>query len=163
MPAPKGNEYWRRRLSTGRKPAFNSPEEMLEKAIEYIEWVEENPLVEERVFSTKNGIVHTTVHKMRAMTYAGLYIFLGISKSTWIDYKKDDDFSTVIKQIENIFYEQKFTGAAADLLNANIISRDLGLADKKELSGPDGGAIRLSDKLSEQVPETGPKGVNEAS
>lgn len=41
----------------------------------------------------------------------------------------------VITQAEAVIYEQKFTGAAADLLNPNIIARDLGLADKKELSG----------------------------
>ena len=33
---------------------------------------------------------------------------------------------------------QKFMGAAADLLNANIISRDLGLADKKDHTSSDG-------------------------
>ena len=33
---------------------------------------------------------------------------------------------------------QKFAGAAADLLNANIIARDLGLADKQDLTNSDG-------------------------
>jgi hypothetical protein len=31
-------------------------------------------------------------------------------------------------------YEQKFSGAAAGLLNPNIIARDLGLADKSEIA-----------------------------
>jgi hypothetical protein len=34
-----------------------------------------------------------------------------------------------------VILDQKFTGAAADLLNPNIIARDLGLTDKKEVSG----------------------------
>nr|WP_261640834.1 DNA-packaging protein [Erwinia mallotivora] len=37
------------------------------------------------------------------------------------------------KRAEQIIYNQKFTGAAADLLNANIIARELGLADKREV------------------------------
>ncbi len=39
---------------------------------------------------------------------------------------------------------QKFAGAAAELLNSALITRDLGLSDKKELSGIDGGAIETS-------------------
>jgi hypothetical protein len=37
-----------------------------------------------------------------------------------------------------VIYEQKFTGAAADLLNPNIIARDLGLADKQDHQSSDG-------------------------
>ena len=37
--------------------------------------------------------------------------------------------------MKQIIKTQKFEGAAAELLNANIIARDLGLADKKELGG----------------------------
>ena len=39
---------------------------------------------------------------------------------------------TVIERIEQTVYSQKFEGAAAGLLNANIIARDLGLADRRE-------------------------------
>ena len=37
-----------------------------------------------------------------------------------------------------MIYEQKFTGAAAGLLNPNIIARDLGLADKTDHASSDG-------------------------
>jgi hypothetical protein len=50
--------------------------------------------------------------------------------------KLDEDpqgFSWVITRIKETIYEQKFTGAAAGFLNANIISRDLGLIDKKDV------------------------------
>ena len=43
--------------------------------------------------------------------------------------------------MNNIIRTQKFTGAAAYMLNANIIARDLGLANKEELSGPNGKPI----------------------
>ena len=70
----------------------------------------------------------------------GLCIFLDISQDTWEDYKKREDFIGITTRVEGIIYSQKLEGAAADLLNSNIIARELGLSDKKELdlSNPDG-------------------------
>ena len=55
--------------------------------------------------------------------------------------------------MEQIIRTQKFEGAAAELLNPNIIARDLGLADRSEHSGPGGGPIRTLDlsKLSDEA------------
>ena len=75
---------------------------------------------------------------MRAMTIAGLCLFLGISHETWSNYRDKKDFIGVTTWAEQIIYNQKFTGAAADMLNANIIARDLGLSDKKDHSSSDG-------------------------
>lgn len=75
---------------------------------------------------------------MRAMTMMGLCFYLDIGTSTFHDYKQNEDFSEVIAKIEQVIFTQKFEGAAADLLNANIISRELGLADKQDLTSSDG-------------------------
>ena len=40
------------------------------------------------------------------------------------------DFIGITTQIKKVIYSQKFEGAAADMLNANIIARELGLSDK---------------------------------
>ena len=66
------------------------------------------------------------------MTLSGLCLFIDIDLGTWDNYRKNQDFFRVTKEIEQIIYNQKFSGAAADLLNANIIARDLGLADKQQ-------------------------------
>lgn len=81
------------------------------------------------------------------MTLGGLYLFLGINRSTWDEYRGREDFSAVIGRVEEAIREQKFTGAAADLLNANIISRDLGLRDGVEHTGKDGGPITTEHTL----------------
>lgn len=52
-----------------------------------------------------------------------------LSKNTSIDSK---DFSEVITRIRETIYQQKFEGATIGAFNATIISRDLGLADKKD-------------------------------
>ncbi|MDC9826565.1 terminase small subunit, partial [Devosia sp. ZB163] len=44
-------------------------------------------------------------------------------------------------RVDEIIRAQKFEGAAAGLLNPNIIARDLGLADKQELTGKGGSPL----------------------
>jgi hypothetical protein len=145
MAAPVGNSFWKARSSHGRKPIFPSADDLWAAASEYFEWVEANPLKEEKVFNGKDGIARADIAKMRAMTITGLCIFLDISQQAWSEYKQRDGFGDVTTRIDEIIRTQKFEGASADLLNANIIARDLGLADKAELTGRDGGAIETRD------------------
>lgn len=79
--------------------------------------------------------------KMRAMTIDGLCLFLDIDPQTWANYKAKEDFFGIVSKVERVIRDQKFTGAAADLLNPNIIARDLGLRDGQEITGPNGGPI----------------------
>lgn len=132
MPAPKGNRFWEARSSHGRNPIFKTPDQLWSACCEYFEWVENNPLWESKAFAYQGSVTVEKLPKMRAMTIGGLCIFLDISESTFARYKGNEDFLGVISQVEAIIYQQKFTGAAADLLNTNIISRDLGLNDKND-------------------------------
>lgn len=142
MAAPKGNQFWKARSSHGRKPIFPDPETLEAACEEYFEWVEANPLWEDKVTSWQGINKHEPIAKMRAMTLDGLWLFLDIGKQTWYDYAARKEFSDVITRVEKAIRSQKFAGAAADLLNANIIARDLGLADKQEHTGADGGPVQ---------------------
>lgn len=133
-----GNRFWEARSSHGRNPIFASPDDLWKSCVEYFEWVESHPLYEGKIFQFQGAIVRDTVAKMRAMTIEGMCLFLDISYQTWRDYTKRDGFLEVTTRAESVIYEQKFTGAAADLLNPNIIARDLGLADKKDHTSSDG-------------------------
>lgn len=153
--APKGNQFWKARTKHGRDKLFASAELLWEACSEYFQWVEDNPLWEDKAAQYQGGVVDMPICKMRAMTIGGLCIFLGISRGTWNEWRKVKDFSEVMEAVEAVIYEQKFSGAAADLLNPNIIARDLGLVDKKDLSSSDGSmtpkpAIDLS-KLSDKA------------
>lgn len=147
MPAPKGNQFWKARAKSGRDKIFKDSDALWSSACEYFQWVEDNPLWEMKPFKVGDQIVQEPIAKMRAMTLDGLWLFLGISDTTWYDYKAREDFMVVIKQIENVVRSQKFAGAAADLLNANIIARDLGLSDKNEITGKNGGPVETSTKV----------------
>lgn len=135
MPAPKGNKFWLVRSSHGRNPIFAKPEDLWKSAQEYFEWVHANPLKEEKVFAYQGGITRAEISKIRAMTITGLCLFLDISHDAWKEYSARKGFIGVCAAIDACIRTQKFEGASADLLNANIIARDLGLADKTEHSG----------------------------
>ena len=140
MAAPKGNQFWKARAKHGRDKIFKTPELMLEAAFDYFNWAEENPLTKAIVYQ---GVVTGQETLLRAMTIKGLCIYWGVNTFYFNDFignldlekKQDKDFSQVINTIKEIIETQKFEGASAGLLNPNIIARDLGLADKKELSG----------------------------
>jgi hypothetical protein len=130
--APKGNRFWEARSSHGRKPIFPTPEDLWAASCEYFHWNEENPLIEGKICSYQGVNTLEKLPKMRAMTTTALCIFLDIDFTTWKDYQTKEDFSQVTTRIDEIIYNQKFTGASADLLNANIIARELGLKEKSE-------------------------------
>ena len=129
MGAPFGNRFWEARSSHGRAPKFESPEVLWNACCEYFKWVEDNPLYEYKAFAFQGVVTQEAIPKMRAMTLTGLCLFLDISDDTWRNYRAQNDFLGVTRAAEKFIYEQKFSGAAADLLNANIIARDLGLKD----------------------------------
>ena len=139
MAAPKGNQFWKLRSKHGVDKLFASPELLWEAACEYFEWCDENPHLEEKAFAFQGQITKDSITKMRAYSLGALCLYLGCSESYFRAFKctsteKEKDFLTVIAKIEQAIREQQFSGAAADLLNANIISRTLGLVDKSDLT-----------------------------
>lgn len=128
-----GNQFWLLRSSHGRKPIFATPEDLWSAACEYFEWVEENPLYEDRGYAFQGKVTHERFSKIRAMTVTALCLFLDIQHKTFLNYKeRGEDFLQVVTRIEDVIKSQKFEGAAAELLNPNIIARDLGLKEQTE-------------------------------
>lgn len=149
MAAPKGNQFWKLRAKHGRDKLFATPELMLEACREYFQWCDDNPefesIVQKRKISRDEEIIELVqCPKKRPYTLHGLCSYLDANTVYFNHFeeslkeKNDEtskDFSKVITHIREIIYNQKFSGAASGFFNANIISRDLGLADKKELDG----------------------------
>lgn len=131
---------------------FASPTLLWESACEYFEWCDTNPWMKKDWV----GKDATEVDRPNARPYtmSGLCLFLDCSDSYFREFKSNppkgstEDFLTVITRIEQTIYTQKFEGAVVGAFNANIIARDLGLVDKKEVADP-GNTPDLS-KLSEE-------------
>jgi hypothetical protein len=141
-----GNRFWEARSSAGPKPIFAGPEPLEKACREYFDWNTKNPLLEDTVHAFKGTVKHEPIARMRAMTLEGLCMFLDVSIQIWRIWRKErDDLKEVIAWAEAVIYRQKFEGASADMLNASIIARDLGLADKRELTGANGGPVQVID------------------
>lgn len=145
MPASKGNRFWELRSSHGRKPIFRDPEQLWNACTEYFQWCEENPLWEAKAFPFQGEVTIAHLPKLRALTIGGLCLFLDIDHTTWHDYKGREGFTAIVTRAEEVIRNQKFCGAAAELLNPNIIARDLGLRDKQEIVGRDDGPIEITE------------------
>ncbi len=126
----KGNEIWKMRTKkTGPPRLYETPHDLLVVVAEYLEWADLNPLYETKAFGT--GLI-LKVPKMRAPTIQGFCEFAQIAPSTWDDYYAREEFTGLMDELKNAMFARKVEGAAAGMLNANIIARELGLSDKVE-------------------------------
>lgn len=132
MAAPKGNSYWQFRDKHGRDYKY-TPDELWKEFCDYSEWLENNPLFEEKGFAFQGCVTKEQFSKMRAMTLKGFCLFADIEMQTFTNYKANKDFLGITTRIEDCIYTQKFEGAAAELLSPNIIARDLGLSEKQDV------------------------------
>lgn len=145
MPAP--TPFWKARSSYGA--VFATPDALWAACVEYFDWVEANPLFEARPFAYQGEVKVEQIERMRAMTISGLCIFLGIGRATWDGFGERDGFGEVTARAEAVIRTQKFEAAAADLLNPTIVARELGLADKAEVTGKAGAPLTSAvDDLS---------------
>lgn len=128
----------------GRKKLYSDPKDLVKDIVKWFDWLEANPLQEAKLVSFQGESALEDVPKLRAPTLHSLCAFLGITRSTWGVWRRREDLgelADVVQWAEDIMYSIKFEGASAGLLNPNIIARDLGLAEKTELTGKDGGPL----------------------
>ena len=154
MAAPKNNQFWKIRSSHGVEAIFTDPQKMWDAACEYFEWVDANPWVKVETRSKPNGDESTTTPTERPYTIGGLCVFLGVHSKYFNNFKttktyaENKDFADIITRIEEIIYTQKFEGAAVGAFNATIMSRELGLTDKQEITDKRPQVIVKSDDPS---------------
>jgi len=170
------NKFWLARSKHGREAIFETPQKMEEAVLEYLDWNNNNPLYDYQV----SGGDLVRVPKMRAMTMEGLTRFLGVNTRYFEQFKRrikeemlafeqlenptkeqadrniiNSEYSTVITGAEEMVFEQKFTGAAGGFLNANLISRHLGMLDKKEINHTNAGGAFQGQVTVYHLPDNG--------
>jgi hypothetical protein len=130
------HQLWRLVRNPGGKRLYEDGQALWDACIEYFDWIDANKLKATEVRSYEGQHDLVDVPKMRAMTRQSLCVFLDISISVWDIWKRErEDLQPVIEKVEAIIFANKFEGAAAGLLNAGVISRELGLIDKRENTG----------------------------
>ncbi len=142
MAAPEGNKYWQKRSKHGRDRVIADPKMLSESSDEYFQWCLDNPVIE--VDFRGKDLVRIEIPHPRAFKKEELARFCGLAQWRSIEELRpiSHDFSQVITRIEGIIRDQKYTYAVVGMFNSNIVSRDLGLVDKKENA--------IIDKMSEE-------------
>lgn len=133
--AKSTKHIWRQ---VGGKRKIADPETLWRLACEYFAWVEENPIFEAQLVSYQGVSTLEPVPKARAMTWEGLATFCGIGQVNLLNYAHKEEFEEVMALIKACMRDQKFTLAAAGLLNANLIGRDLGIGEVIDHRSSDG-------------------------
>lgn len=132
MPAPKGNDYYK--LSDWGKPHSYEPIAFWDKFRDYVVKISACPWNKsEAIKGGDSAGMIVVVPTERPYTIQGFCVFAEISSQTFYNYEKDEAYLEIVSRIRDVIYTQKFEGAAVGAFNANIIARDLGLTDKKEL------------------------------
>lgn len=136
---------------------FNDPEALTEKAGEYFEWCDANPLHRVELVKFQGGATQAQVPLGRPYTMDGLTVFLGVTGSYFrtvkgrikerIDAGKpnenDEELLRVIETIEQICRDQNVSGASVGIFNAALVARIHGIADKVENHNTGDAVVRV--------------------
>jgi hypothetical protein len=126
------------------RPLKYEPDELLEKFQEYIKWAKEHPIpiVKNVKNTTTKGDTYgsdSLERKPRLLSISGFLVFIGAGSDWWQSLDRDgakraEEFSRVKSLIREFCQSYQSEMASADIFNANIVSRLLGLADKKDIT-----------------------------
>jgi len=104
------------------------------------------------LFMYKGMTVRDSVEKLRAFTKKGLATRLGITLNHLNKMSdKGPEWEQACQLIDQVIDTQQFEGAAAGLLNASLVTRSLGLAEKTEHTGKDGGPIVTAETSARDI------------
>lgn len=142
MAAPKGNQFWKLRSKHGRDKLFTSPQLLWEAACEYFEYCDDNPLI--AIEYNGKDADRCEVPKPVPYTLEAFCLYIEADDEYLTKFEKrikdaennevNNEFLRVITRIRQIIRHQKFSGAAAGFFKENIIIRDLGLREAKDVN-----------------------------
>jgi hypothetical protein len=117
---------------------IETPERLWDLFCEYVEHERQNPMFKTEYVGKDGGRVNTPLEV--PITFDGFECYLAdkgvISDLSHYSANTDgayDEYRTIITRVRKNCYVHNFKGAAVGLFNANLISKKLGLTDKKEL------------------------------
>lgn len=121
------------------RPLKYKPDELFEKFKEYVQWAKEHPIpiVRRVTNTTTKGDTYgsdSVEHKPRLLSVDGFLVYLGAERNWWTMLekgKRGEEFLKVKSIIRGFCEDYQKEMASAEIFNANIVSRLLGLADKQ--------------------------------
>ena len=149
MAAPEGNQFWKLRSKHGRDKLWENPQLLWDACTEYFEATDARKW--KKVEFNGKDAIKCEVPTDTPYTLTGLFVFLDSNHQTWNLYREREDFVAVVTRVEQIIYTQKFEGAAVGAFNSNIIARELGLTDKKDISHKGIPDTNITYKIAQEI------------
>lgn len=136
------------------RPLKYTPQELLEEFAKYVDWAREHPITVGSCETSTNAKGESWSKEgertlPRLVSIGGFLVHIGGSESWWShleDGLQKEDFFKVKSFIREYCEQYQKEMASTDLFNANIISRLLGLADRKEIKAECSGEMPWSSK-----------------
>lgn len=135
MPAPKGNRFGCD-LESFRKPKSYSPQEWVEKFIQYLEHMED------KVWNKKEAIKSgeqtgkiIDIPTSTPLSIRGFCVFANISKQTFLNYESEEgyeDYFDPTTRMRTVIEACQLEGAMVNAYNGSIVSSLVGLTKKNE-------------------------------
>lgn len=128
MPAPKGHPMY----GNPRNPKVYEPDEFWDKFMQYLDWCDENPIIQQ-VPHVKTGVIDVK-HK-RPYSIEAFCTFANITTQTFYNYAKAEGYEMyfdICTHIKQIIDTQHLEGGFVGTFNAGLVARKLGLAEKVE-------------------------------
>lgn len=122
----------------GRPVAFETPEEFERKAMDYIQWVKNNPVMKTVTAAFQGVISYEKIPHTRGMTQFGLAAHMGVGLRTLHDYKKKPEFSHIYDEVMTIIKSWNADLALTGEINQALVARLDGHADTQDHTSSDG-------------------------
>ncbi|NML70055.1 hypothetical protein HHL23_09600 [Chryseobacterium sp. RP-3-3] len=154
MAATVGNKYYKLRSKDGRNKIFENAEDLNTEIEKYFQEKSESFINKPDIIKSGDLAGENIQIKIDDFpTKEELSIYLGFAKwESLKNYKEyTEDFLEVITWAETVIYNWKLKYTAIGVLNANIIARDLGIADKQDLT-TNGESISFGSFLKKSNP-----------
>lgn len=118
---------------------IESPEKLLKYFREYKEHEENNRLFKIEYVGREGTRVDTPLHYPLSMEAFKSWLFINGIISDLSDYVKNkeeryDDFTPIIAHIKEFIFAHNFKGASVQLLNPNLIARQLGIKEQSDIT-----------------------------
>lgn len=118
----------------GRNRLIDNPEEFEKKALDYMQWVKDNPVMKTITASFQGEISYLKVPHTRGATQFGLARHLGIGLTTLKDYAARPEFSTICKYVDTAIKAWNADLALTGEISQSLVARLDGHVDKQEVS-----------------------------
>lgn len=142
MAAPKNNQYYLKRIVSGRPPKY-TPKQWAEKMMDYLDYMDGHTWDKQEAIKSGDKVgTLISVPTKTPLTIQGFCNFAGVSSELYARYKSDkgfEDYHGITTYMDGIIKQNQLEGSMVGAYNPNIVARLLGLAEKTETDHTSGG------------------------